>query len=205
MLGHHDSFQPTLNRHQMQVARGQNIGHLIRRAKGQELDLADALGRQSSTWDERPLTHENKTHRFVIQQFGCLNDRFPRSIKAQVAGMEHHKGKSAANLLRDRMVLCATGGAARAPSRTTTTRAGSIPLAMMRSRVSSPKTMTRLARRAPIGASAPKTDPPGGAHDAADQRHLRVKVANIVNKWLAFEPGHKCAHNALERADRSWP
>ena len=68
-------------------------------------NIADPLGSGFHLGTKRTLTHENKSHLSVIQHLGRLNDGFPSSIKAQVTGMKHHKRKTTANLLGDRMVL----------------------------------------------------------------------------------------------------
>ena len=85
------------------------------------------------------------------------------------------------------------------PSREITTRPGSTPFATMRSRMSSPSTITRAARRSAQRciASQRAVKLPGRDNRAADG-HVRIHVADVVNEGPARQARHEGAGDAFD-------
>ena len=87
-----------------------------------------------------------------------------------------------------------------APSRTIATRSGGTPLAMMRSRMSSPSTITRVDFRSAQRwrASQNRMNWPW-LNDVAADGHIGIHVADVVDKWFSGERRDESTREAGDR------
>src|ERR1019366_158355 len=172
---------------------------LVRRTEWQKFYRVHTVGRGLNFRTERPLANEDKTYAVIIKQSSGLNYCFPCAIKTQVAGMEHHEGKPATDFLGNRMVLPSHPRHA-VNTITNHHHAGGINALGddAFARVFSQNDDAACPEQSPSVEPLPEPHPPGGTNDAPRYRHLRVKVANVVNERLSFEPSHKCARDAFK-------
>ena len=86
------------------------------------------------------------------------------------------------------------------PSRTTTTLSGAMPFETMRSRMSSPSTITRAAcfRALPMHL-LPALHPFAGPHDIAADGHVRIQIADVVHKGAARHSRDERAGDSRDR------
>ena len=98
------------------------------------------------------ISYKHKSGVFVAQKFGGPKKGIPGTVEAQIAGMKYDEWEATANFIDDfrkeptldRLESGMEEGKD-APPRTTVTLSGATPLATMRSRISSPRTITRAA------------------------------------------------------------
>jgi hypothetical protein len=63
-----------------------------------------SVGRRFDLRPHGAITHKDESHSVPIQQVGCLNNRLPLAVKAQIARMQQHKRVAAADFVRHRMI-----------------------------------------------------------------------------------------------------
>src|SRR5207237_4701582 len=163
---------------------------------GPETHRNAAVPRSFDLSAQRAVSDEHEPDAVSVHPSRRFNHGWPGPVKPEVACMKHHEPKSAANFLRDRMLLgrAVLGDRLENP-RSITYHDDAFGMdALGDDALSGVFTQHNDARRLPERPAMeplPHSYPASRTHNLPGKRHLRIQVANIVHKRPPLQSRHE--------------